>query len=171
MKHAVIVALGVVLGGLAVAAQQRSTTEQALDPKSLEAALAAKPDGADATRLAERIRTMFGGRDALLRGVAPKTDETKVAWALELPEPLPAGGFAPRVSRDTGNLSTTMMRVGNTTVYALVRHLSSRTAFTWHFEAGDRRFGGSQLEVWDRAIFPDTLRWLWRDYPRDSRAD
>ena len=22
-----------------------------------------------------------------------------------------------------------------------------------------------------RAIFPDTLRWLWRDYPRDARAD
>ncbi|HUK35121.1 MAG TPA: alpha/beta hydrolase-fold protein, partial [Vicinamibacterales bacterium] len=32
---------------------------------------------------------------------------------------------------------------------ALVRTLAHGTAFTWHFEAGSRRFGGSQLEVWE----------------------
>jgi enterochelin esterase family protein len=34
-------------------------------------------------------------------------------------------------------------------MFALVRTVSSGTAFTWHYEAGDRRFGGSQLEVWE----------------------
>jgi enterochelin esterase family protein len=42
-----------------------------------------------------------------------------------------------------------MARVGSTNMYALVRTLSSGAAFTWHFEAGDRRFRGSQLEVWE----------------------
>jgi enterochelin esterase family protein len=145
----VMVALGVVLCGLSGAAQQRQAAGQVLDLNSLETALAARPQGADAEQLADRIRTTFGGRDALLRGAPPKTDETTVAWALELPDPLPAGAFAPRMSHDTGNLDTAMTRVGSTTVYALVRHLASGTAFSWHFEAGDRRFGGSRLEVWE----------------------
>src|SRR3954464_10450474 len=42
-----------------------------------------------------------------------------------------------------------MVRVGTTGVYRLLRTLSSGTAFTWHYEAGDRRFGGSQLEAWE----------------------
>jgi enterochelin esterase family protein len=42
-----------------------------------------------------------------------------------------------------------MVRVGTTNVYALVRTLSQGTAFTWHFEADNRRFGGSQLEAWE----------------------
>jgi len=92
---------------------------------------------------------MFGGRDTLMRGAPPKTDETTVAWAVELPEPPTTGVTSPRVSRDVGNLNMPLVRVGSTNVYALVRTLSSGTAFTWHFEAGDRRFGGSQLEVWE----------------------
>ena len=125
------------------------TRDQGLDVKSLDAALAAKPQGAEADRLADRIRAMFGGRDTLMRGAPPKTDETTVAWAVELPEPPTTGVTSPRVSRDVGNLNMPLVRVGSTNVYALVRTLSSGTAFTWHFEAGDRRFGGSQLEVWE----------------------
>jgi enterochelin esterase family protein len=149
MKRPLTILLSIVLCGLVAEAQQRPTTDAPLNPLSLEAALAAKPQGADAERLAERIRTMFGGREALLRGAAPKTDETDVAWALELAEPVAEGSAAPRVSRDTGNLNIPMARVGSTNVYAVVRHLSSGTAFTWHFEAATRRFGGSQLEVWE----------------------
>src|SRR4029453_12933044 len=96
----------------------------------------------------------FGGRDPLLRGAAPKIDELRVAWALELAEPLPANAAAPRVARDTGNASYPMGGVGTTGVYALVRTLSPGTAYTWHYEAGNRRFGGSQLEVW--ATHPDS---------------
>ena len=131
------------------AAQQPRGDSAALDPRALEAALSAKPQGADAERLAERIRIAFGGRDVLLRGAAPKVDELAVAWALELPESLPADAVPPRVSRDAGNFNMTMTRVGATNVYALVRTLAHGTAFTWHFEAGTRRFGGSQLEVWE----------------------
>ena len=75
-----------------------------------------------------------------------------VAWAIELAEPLPpnhaAAGRRPR--RRQHALSDGAARTG-TNVYALVRTLSSGTAFTWHYEAGDRRFGGSQLEVWETA--------------------
>lgn len=129
--------------------QTRSPVDQPLDVKSLEAALAAPAQGGDADRLAERIRVMFGGMDALVRGAAPKTIETTVAWALEVSEPVAADAPIPRVSHDVGNLSTPMVRVGNTNVYALVRTLANGSAFTWHFEAGGRRFGGSQLEVWE----------------------
>jgi enterochelin esterase family protein len=149
MIRALTILLGLVLAAAATGAQQRPTPEAALNPMSLEAALAAQPQGGDAERLAERIRTMFGGRDALLRGAAPRTDETDVAWALELAEPPAEGSASPRVSRDTGNLNIPMTRVGTTNVFAVVKHLSSGTAFTWHFEAGNRRFGGSQLEVWE----------------------
>jgi len=149
MKSARFVFVALLCVTAVAAAQQRSPAETSLDVKTLEAALAAKPQGVEAERLAERIRTAFGGRDALLRGVAPKIDELAVAWALELAEPLPADAPAPRVSRDVGNFNMTMTRVGTTNVYALVRTLAHGTAFTWHFEAGSRRFGGSQLEVWE----------------------
>jgi len=149
MKRVPALAILILICAAAGSAQQRSPAEAPFDMKSLEAALSAKPQGADAERLAERIRTAFGGRDALIRGAAPKIDELTVAWALELADPLPAGAFAPRVSRDVGNLNMPMVRVGSSNVYALVRTLANGAAFTWHFEADNRRFGGSQLEVWE----------------------
>jgi enterochelin esterase-like enzyme len=180
--------------GVVAFAQTRQAGEPTLDVKSLETALAAKPQGADADRLADRIRAMFGGRDALMRGAAPKTDETTVAWALELTEPPTTGVTTPRVSRDVGGLTMPLVRIGSTNVYALVRTLSSGTAFTWHFEAGDRRFGGSQLEVWETRpdsrehtgvprgvvrqmppwesrIFAGTKRDWWVYVPAQYRAD
>src|SRR5436190_4843634 len=57
----------------------------------MAAALASNPQGDDATRLADSLRTAFGGRNALLRGLPPKIDELTVAWAIELAEPLPEG--------------------------------------------------------------------------------
>jgi enterochelin esterase-like enzyme len=149
MRFSPAVLAGILLWGAASAAQQTPATSAALDPRTLEAALAAKPSGAEAERLAERIRSAFGGRDALLRGAAPKIDELSVAWAIELAEPLPPNAPPPRVARDTGNTSYSMAQVGSTAVWALVRTLSSGTAYTWHYEAGNRRFGGSQLEVWE----------------------
>jgi hypothetical protein len=149
MRRSPAILVGILLGGVAGAAPQRPAADPALDPKTLEAALEAQPQGAEAERLADRIRSAFGGRDALVRGAAPKIDELSVAWALELAEPPPANASGPRVSRDTGATNYPMERVGATNVYALVRTLSNGAAFTWHFEAGNRRFGGSQLEVWE----------------------
>jgi enterochelin esterase family protein len=148
MKLARLLSFMIVATAVAAAAQ-RPPLEASLDAKALEAALAAKPQGADAERLAERIRTAFGGRDVLMRGAAPRIDELTVAWALELSDPLPADALPPRIARDTGNVNYAMTRVGQTNVYALVRTLAHGTAFTWHFEAGNRRFGGSQLEAWE----------------------
>jgi hypothetical protein len=102
MRFSPAILVGILLGGVAGAAPQHPAADPALDPKTLEAALAATPQGAEAERLADRIRSAFGGRDALVRGAALKIDELNVAWVLELAEPLPANAFGPRVSRDTG---------------------------------------------------------------------
>src|SRR6185295_13990463 len=158
MRCSPAVLAGILLCGAVGAAQQPPTAGPAFDPKTLDAALAAQPQGAEAERLADRIRSAFGGRDALLRGAAAKIDELSVAWALELAEALPPNAAAPRVARDTGNASYPMVQIGTTGVYALVRTLSHGTAFTWHYEAANRRLGGSQLEVWE--THPDS-----RDHP------
>jgi enterochelin esterase family protein len=119
-----------------------------LTPKSLQAALAAKPEGAEADALAERIRAYFGGSEALVKGGAPKIDELTVAWALEAPQLAP--NVPVRVVADVGSLNLPMVKVGTTGVYAAVANLSHGAAMTWHYEAGpDRRLGGSQLEVYE----------------------
>ena len=56
-----------------------------LTPKTLQAALEAKPSGAEADRLAERIRDYFGGAEALATGGAAKIDDVLVAFAIEAP--------------------------------------------------------------------------------------
>ena len=63
-----------------------------LTPKTLQAALAAKPEGAEAEQLAERIRGYFGGSESLVKGAAPKIDELTVAWAFEAPQLPPNAG-------------------------------------------------------------------------------
>ena len=119
-----------------------------LTPKSLQAALAAKPEGAEADALAERIRAYFGGSEALVKGGAPKIDELTVAWALEAPQLAP--NVPVRVVADVGSLNLPMVKVGTTGVYAAVANLSHGAAMTWHYEAGpDRRLGGWQLEVYE----------------------
>ncbi len=149
MKFSPAALVGALLCSVVGAAQQRPAGDPALDPKTLAAALTANPQGAEAKRLADRIRSAFGGRDELVRGAAPMVDELSVAWVLELADPLPPNAAAHRVVHDTGNTNYLMVQVGTTGVYALVKTLSSGTAYTWHYESGNRRFGGSQLEVWE----------------------
>src|SRR5262245_33615709 len=61
--------------------------ESQLTPKSLQAALAAKPRGADAERLASRVREYFGKDISdLSKGAAPKVDDWTVAWRMEIPD-------------------------------------------------------------------------------------
>jgi len=183
----IVVVAGFVLSG-ALGAQQGP----ALTPKSLHRALSAHAEGAEAERLAEDIRSYFGGRDSLLKGAAPKIDELTVAWALEAPQPPPDG--APRVVADVGGFNLSLTRVGPTGVYAGVATLSHGTTFTWHYEAGDRRVGGGQLEVyeaqrdsreqpgvpkgvvkqmpaWESKVFSGTTRDWWIYVPAQYRPE
>jgi enterochelin esterase family protein len=121
---------------------------QALDPKSLSTALSAKPATGEAEQLAARIRTWFGGSEILLKGAAPKIDELTVAWAIEAPG-LADSAPAPRVVSDVVAFTMPLVKVGDSGVYAGVATLSHGSAMTWHYEVGDRRFGGGQLEVYE----------------------
>jgi enterochelin esterase-like enzyme len=165
-----------------------------LTPKTLGEALAAKPSGSDADRLAERIRAYFGGRETLMKGAPPKIDELTVAWAIEAAA-LPANARAPRVAGDVGNgFVVPLTQVGSTDVYAGVATLSHATALTWHYEVGDRRAGGGQLEVyethpdsreqkgvpkgvlkemppWESRIFAGTRRDWWVYVPAQYKAE
>jgi enterochelin esterase family protein len=156
------IAVGTLTGGM-------SAQEGSLTPAALQAALAAQPQGADADRLAERIRTAFGGAESLQKGANPIVDQRSVAWAVDVPSlaklpppPPPAAGgrggrgnpLAPRVVDDSGPFGVAMTRVGTSTIWAGTRSYSSGTAFTWHYEADGRRFGGGALEVYEDA--PET---------------
>src|SRR4029450_3142759 len=78
--------------------------------------------------------------------------------------------------------------------YAGVTTLSHGTAFTWHYEVGNRRFGGGQLEVysrppeareqhrvpkgtvrqmpaWQSKVFPNTTRDWWIYVPAQYRPE
>lgn len=128
-------ALGALLASAATAQQGGPLT-----PRALQEALAAKPSGAEADRLAERIRETFG-KNNLAQGPGPKTDELTVAWALEAPAP-------PRVVSDDGKFSLPLARVGGTNVYAAVATLPDGAGMRWHYEAGEKKLGGGQLEVY-----------------------
>jgi enterochelin esterase-like enzyme len=164
-----------------------------LTPKTLQAALAQKPEGPDAEKLAERIRGYFGGSESLIKGAAPKIDELTVAWAVEAPQLAP--NVTPRVVADVGALNLPMVKVGTTGIYAAVANLSHGAAMTWHYElAPDRRIGGAQLEVyethpdsrerqdvpkgtvkqmppWPSKIFEGTKRDWWVYVPAQYRAE
>lgn len=147
MKLAAAFVTVIALCGSIAVAQEAST----LDPKALSTVLAAKPEGAEGDRLADRIRAYFGGRDVLLRGAPARVDELTVAFAIEAPN-LPAAGPAPRAVADHGMFTLPLMKVGTSGVYAGVATLTHGAAFTWHYEAGGARFGGGQLEVYETHV-------------------
>jgi enterochelin esterase-like enzyme len=171
-----------------------SAQEPPLTPRTLERLLASPPQGAAAEAAAANVRAAFGGADALMRGAAPIVDELSVAWALELPEPPAGQGRPPRVASDIGGFALNLTRLGTTNVYAGVATLPHGTGFTWHYEAGNRRFGGGQLEVyamppdareqpgvpkgtvrqmpaWTSTIFPGTTRDWWIYVPAQYRPE
>jgi enterochelin esterase family protein len=136
------------IGGALFVALSSNAEGQALDPKSLSTALSAKPGTAEAEQLATRIRTWFGGSDNLLKGAAPKIDELTVAWAIEVPG-LAGNAPPPRVVSDVVAFTMPLVKVGDSGLYAGVATLAHGYAMTWHYEAGDRRLGGGQLEVYE----------------------
>jgi len=184
MKSWTTIVLGLLLVS-AIVAQQ----ETPLTPRSLESALAAKPTGAEAQQLAERIRSYFG-KDNLPKGATTKTDDLTVAWALEAP----AAAAAPKVVSDDGKFTLPLARVGTTDVYAAVTTLSWGQAMRWHYEIGNQKHGGGQLEVytthpdsvekpgvpkgkltqqpkWESKIFAGTTRDWWVYVPAQYRPE
>ncbi len=165
-----------------------------MTPKSLQAALEAKPAGPEAEQLAERIRAYFGGADAVAQGGAARIDELLVAFALETPPPTGPNAIQPRVVSDAVLFTMPLARVGTTNVYAGVAQLAHGTAFSWHYEVGTRRLGGGQLEAyethadsreqpgvpkgtvkqmppWESKIFAGTKRDWWVYLPAQYRPE
>ncbi len=142
MRLATLAVMTLVLCGVADAAAQTLT------PKALEDALATKPAGADAAALADRVRTYFGGNEVLVKGAPAKIDELAVAWAIDATPPAANGGPV-RVVSDVGGFILPLTRVGETSLYAGVATLAHGTAMSWHYEVGDRRAGGGQLEAYE----------------------
>jgi enterochelin esterase-like enzyme len=165
-----------------------------LTPRELYAALLRKPAGAGAERLVQRLRAYFGkdaqGNDNLKAGRVVRTDDLSAAWAVELA----GASAAPVMKADDGSFTLPLARVGETDVYAAAAMLPSGTAFRWHYEIGDRRFGGGQLEVyathrdslpqpgvpkgtltqqpkWESKIFAGTTRDWWVYVPAQYKAD
>ena len=143
MKSVVLVAVTLLSGSMAFAQEAPP-----LDPRTLSAALDAKPNAAEAERLADRIRGYFGGREVLMRGAPARVDELTVAFALEAPN-LPTTAPAPRAVADHGMFNLLLTKVGASGLYAGVATLTHGAAFTWHYEAGGVRLGGGQLEVYE----------------------
>jgi enterochelin esterase family protein len=184
-----VVSIALVLG-LPFADVQSPTP---LTPATLSDALSAKPEGAEADRLADRIRSYFDAA-TLAKGAAPKIDELNVAWAIDVPQPPPPNTPSPRVVADVGFFNFPLTRVGTTTLYAGVAAVAHGTAFSWHYEAGGVRLGGGQLEVyethpdsrerpgvpkgnvkqmapWESQIFAGTKRDWWVYVPAQYKAD
>jgi enterochelin esterase family protein len=143
MKLSTMVMCGALVIGVA-----NDARGQTLDPKGLSAALASKPAGAAAEQLAGQIRAWFGGSENLLKGPGPKIDDLTVAWAIEAPG-LAANAPAPRVVSDVVAFTMPLVKVGDNGLYAGVATLADGYAMSWHYEVGDRRLGGGQLETYE----------------------
>jgi enterochelin esterase family protein len=188
MRIPLIAAVTSLLGTAAVA------QETPLTPQTLGSLVAAQPHGTAVESLVTRIRTAFGGAEALARGASPLIDELSVAWAIELSQAPASDARPPRVASDGYGFALNLTRIGTTNVYVGVTTLSHGTAFTWHYEVGNRRLGGGQLEVyarppdareqpgvpkgtikqmpvWHSTIFAGTTRDWWIYAPAQYRAE
>ncbi len=162
-----------------------------LTPKSLQKALAAKPNGADAEKLAEQVRAWFG-KEALVKGAPAKTDDLTVAWALEMAN----ASATPRVVSLDGKFALPLTRIGSTDVYAGVAELNEGAAMRWQFDVSGQKLmaGNGQLEVytappeskkqpgvpegkliqmpkWESKIFAGTTRDWWVYVPAQYKAE
>jgi enterochelin esterase-like enzyme len=168
---------------------QAQGQEPPLTPKTLQRALAARPAGAAAEQLAERIRATFG-RENLLKGANPKIDALAVAWAVEVPE----AGSAPKVVSEDGKFVLALRRIGDTPVYAAAATLPEGAGMRWTYQVGERKLGGGQLEVysvppesleqpgvpkgtvtqmpkWKSQVFPNTERDWWIYVPAQYKPE
>jgi enterochelin esterase-like enzyme len=122
--------------------------DEPLTPKSLSEAIAARPRGAEAEKLAGRIRAYFNkqaNKQVDLRtGVDPIIDELAVVWAIEAPE----AKSEPRIASADGKFLLPLTKIGNTDLYCGVTGLPWGGAMKWHYEAGEQKFQDRNLEVY-----------------------
>jgi enterochelin esterase-like enzyme len=119
-----------------------------LDHLALKRALAGKPTGAEAARLADQLRRWFGA-DGIKNGSA-KSEGQELAWAIEAPgakavSAQPADGF-PRQD---------LQPVGDTGLWAAVTTLSDGTAERYSYNVDGRRIGLFEVEAY--TPHPDSL--------------
>lgn len=132
--------------------------EPQLTPKVLKDALDRKPTGAEADKLAERVRKWFG--NAITRGAPPKIADLTAAWAVEAPDLTSPPSVAVVGSKQQFPLT----RIGSSNVYATVVTYDSGTAFRAAYLVGDRilppeaprRPTGVEMEVY--TMPPETVR-------------
>jgi len=185
MKLWIAISLGLIFARVSMTYQQ----EEALTPRALMAALAAQPAGAEAEKLAERIRASFG-KENLLKGAPPRIEDQAVAWAIETP----GAAGAPKVVSEDGTFGTTLARIGNTPVFAAVTTFDYDTVMRVFYEIDGKRLGPVNLELyaphpdtfekpgvpkgkvsqmpkWESKIFAGTTREWWIYIPAQYRPD
>ena len=121
-----------------------------LTPRSLVAALAARPTGAAATELAGQIRDWFGAA-ALAKGPTAKIEGLTVAWAIEAPG---ATGLPYVVSDDTP-YAHSLQRLPGTDVYAYAGTLENGARQDYAYMVGGKKIGGGHFEIY--SVDPDSV--------------
>ena len=113
--------------------------QQPMNINTLRTALSASKPSAS---LAEPLRKWFGAEN-LKRG-ALKTDELKVAFAIELAE----GEPEPKLVSDDGAWSLPLKPIDGSTIWAAAAELPEGFGTRWKFEVGGKARGGGELEVY-----------------------
>jgi enterochelin esterase family protein len=147
-------AVALVIASGAVLADEPAKTP-ALTATTLAKRLAEKPEGAAAAQLADEITRWFGGKDNLVKGPAPKVEQTTVTWAIDAP----GASEPPKVVSEDGTYTLALARIGDSDVYAAVVTLPDGAAMRWDFSVDGKklphpvrdprqRAAASQLEVY-----------------------
>lgn len=161
--------------------------QEPLTTKSVQAALAAKPEGEAATQLANRLRGWFGAEN-LKKGPNPKVDQLDVVWALEAP-----GAQNVSVVSTTSDWRMPLRKLGNSDVWSVATLLPDGAGMRWNYEVDGKALGGNFLEVystpieateqgapkgkvtempvWKSNIFPGTERKWWTYVPAQYKDD
>ncbi|HEY8602375.1 MAG TPA: alpha/beta hydrolase-fold protein [Thermomicrobiales bacterium] len=121
----------------------------AITVEELRTQSAQGPSGADAERLAERIRARVGA-EALANGSAQFVDELDVAWVLAAPRVRSVPLVVAAVGAD---FRLPMQPLGDTGLFAATATWAHGDAARWHYEVDGERLGGGQTETY--LIHPD----------------
>jgi len=119
-----------------------------LDYVTLRKALASKPTGAEADKLADKVRRWFGA-DALKNGNA-KMEGQDLAWAIEAP-----GAKEVSAQPVDGLPRQKLEPIGETGVWAAVSTLPDGTAARYFYSVDGRRIGLFNVEAY--TPHPDSL--------------
>ena len=137
----------VVVAGPALA-QAAAEEPPPIDPATLQRALAGKPTGDEAARLADKVRRWFGAEG--IRNGTAKSEGQEIAWAIEAP-----GAKAVWAEPADGFPKQTLEPVGTTGLWAAVTTLSDGTAARFSYNIDGRRVGLFEVEAY--TPHPDSL--------------